>query len=240
LVNQEVAATMLRKRGHRVDIVGNGRAAVAAVARERYDLVLMDIQMPELDGLDATRMIRASPVGRGQRIVALTAHASIDERDRCLAAGMDGYLSKPFKAHQLYAIVEGWAETQAPPAPASEQAALPVDLEGFRRTMREAGVEDAVEAILDVFVADAPGRIGALVTAAAGGDAVEIARAAHALKSSAGGIHALALAGELQAIEKAGNAGDVGLAREGIARARAMADGVLAYVRSMRKPKAAR
>lgn len=234
-VNQEVAAAMLRKRGHQVDIVGNGRAAVEAVARGRYDLVLMDIQMPELDGFGATQAIRASPGGKGQRIVALTAHAANDERDRCLAGGMDAYLSKPFKAHQLYAVVEGWAEVQPPAAPAPELETSSVDLEGFRRTMREAGAEEAVDAILDVFVKDTPERVRALATAVAEGNAAEVAHAAHAFKSAAGGIHALALAEELAAIESAGQTGDVGRARKGVELVKRMADGVLAYLRSARE-----
>ena len=99
---------MLKKRGHTVTTVGNGREAVAAVAREAFDVVLMDIQMPEMDGIAATEVIRATPRGAQQRIVALTAHASGVEKERCLAAGMNDYLTKPFKAHQLFAVVEGW------------------------------------------------------------------------------------------------------------------------------------
>jgi CheY-like chemotaxis protein len=232
-VNQEVAAAMLRKRGHQVDIVGNGRAAVEAVTGRRYDLVLMDIQMPELDGFGATQAIRALPEGKGLRIVALTAHAAGDERGRCLAAGMDGYLSKPFKAHQLYAIVEGWAEVQVALAPTS-QLTTSVDLEGFRDTMREAGADNAVNSILTLFAVNTPARISALATAVAAGDGAEIAQAAHAFKSAAGGIHAHALARELEAIELAGKAGDVGRASEGVDRVRGMADAVLACLRSAR------
>src|SRR6266852_2300334 len=106
-VNQQVATAMLLKRGHQVDVVGNGREAVDAVAKESYDLVLMDIQMPEMDGFEATEKIRALPQGRTLPIIALTAHALSGERERCLARGMTGYLAKPFKAHDLFAAVEG-------------------------------------------------------------------------------------------------------------------------------------
>src|SRR5439155_6258976 len=166
----EVAATMLRRRGHVVDLVDDGRAAVAAAARKRYDIVLMDIQMPELDGFAATRAIRALPAGADLPIVALTAHALSGERERCLAQGMNGYLAKPFKSHELYAIVEAMATPGAAPPPseipepaaAGPTAAAAVDLAGFRATMREAGAEDAVESILRTFIATSPERMTAL------------------------------------------------------------------------------
>ncbi len=108
-VNQQVATAMLLKRGHQVEVVSNGREALDAVARERYDVVLMDIQMPEMDGFEATEKIRALPQGRTLPIIALTAHALSGERERCLERGMSGYLAKPFKAHDLFAAVEGRA-----------------------------------------------------------------------------------------------------------------------------------
>src|SRR5438445_758828 len=106
-VNQQVATAMLLKRGHHVDVASNGREAVDAVAREPYDVILMDIQMPEMDGFEATEQIRGLPQGRSLPIIALTAHALSGERERCLARGMSGYLAKPFKAHDLFAAVEG-------------------------------------------------------------------------------------------------------------------------------------
>src|SRR6266568_6698903 len=120
-VNQQVATAMLVKRGHQVDVVGDGRAAVQAVAARGYDVVLMDIQMPEMDGFGATERIRALPQGRTLPIIALTAHALSGERERCLAHGMSGYLAKPFKAHDLFTAVESrgpaGTETSAPPPP---------------------------------------------------------------------------------------------------------------------------
>src|SRR5213080_3330984 len=105
VVNQQVATAMLLKRGHQVDVVANGREAVDAVAAERYDVVLMDIQMPEMDGFEATARIRALPQGGTLPIIALTAHALSGERERCLERGMTGYLAKPLKAHELFAVV---------------------------------------------------------------------------------------------------------------------------------------
>jgi CheY-like chemotaxis protein len=108
-INQVVASSLLQKRGHLVQIANHGREALDAIfGGAPFDVVLMDMQMPVLDGIEATRMIRAKGNMR-LRIVALTANVSIEERDRCAAAGMNDYLSKPYKSHQLFAVVEGWA-----------------------------------------------------------------------------------------------------------------------------------
>src|SRR5881296_2637261 len=168
LVNQQVATAMLLKRGHQVDVVSNGREAVDAVARGRYDVVLVDIQMPEMDGFEATANIRALPQGRTLPIIALTAHALSGERERCLERGMTGYLAKPFKAHDLFAAVEGRG---AQPADADAAPSPAVDLASFRRTMEEAGAAEAVDGILETFVATLPQRLEALVAAAGGAEA---------------------------------------------------------------------
>ena len=108
LINQKVACGMLEKRGHQVEVANNGREAVAAVERSTYDLVLMDVMMPEMDGFEATAAIREieRTSGGHMPIVAMTAHALKDDRKRCLAAGMDDYLSKPVQAKALYAMLE--------------------------------------------------------------------------------------------------------------------------------------
>jgi signal transduction histidine kinase/ActR/RegA family two-component response regulator len=112
VVNQRVAVRMLEKAGHQVDLVNNGREAVEALDGKPYDLVLMDCLMPEMDGFEATRAIRAAEVGteRHVPIVAITANAMPRDRDQCLAAGMDDYLAKPFTKQALTATVERWAE----------------------------------------------------------------------------------------------------------------------------------
>ncbi len=242
-VNQEVAATMLRKRGHDVDVANNGREAVDAAARKRYDVVLMDIQMPEMDGFEATHAIRATEDGRTLPIIALTAHALSGERERCLAQGMSGYLTKPFKAHELFAVVEGWANSSAIPVPTTTTdspphvpTAAPVDLEAFRHEMRAAGAEDAVDPVLDTFLQTAPDRVAALTTALASGAGPEIERAAHAFKSASATIGAKGLATLLQELEVAGKAGDVNAARrvgDGLMRE---SEAVIAYLRQVRAP----
>jgi CheY-like chemotaxis protein len=108
VVNQRVAAGILQSEGYEVVVAGNGREALAALQRSSFDVILMDVQMPELDGYEATAAIRSQERHTGARtpIVALTAHTVTGDRDRCLAAGMDGYISKPFRRAHLIAEIE--------------------------------------------------------------------------------------------------------------------------------------
>jgi CheY-like chemotaxis protein len=108
VVNQKLASRLLEKRGHTVVTVGSGREAVRALQTERFDLVLMDVQMPDIDGLEATAAIRAQEhaLDAHTPIIAMTAHAMAGDRERCLAAGMDGYVSKPIQAKELFAAIE--------------------------------------------------------------------------------------------------------------------------------------
>jgi CheY-like chemotaxis protein len=244
-VNQEVAASMLRKRGHDVDVVADGRAAVEAATRKRYDLVLMDIQMPDMDGFEATQAIRATPEGGDLPIIALTAHALSGERERCLSLGMSGYLSKPYKAHELFAAVEGWGQVIAPghTTAAPPLTAPPVDLDNFRQDMRAAGAEGAVDSILDTFLQSAQDRVTAMTGALTTGSAQEIERAAHAFKSAAGAIGAKGLATLLLQLEEAGKAGEVDQARGLADRFRTETDAVLVYLREalrQRRPRTER
>ena len=126
VVNQRVASGLLRKRGHDVTVVGDGRAAVEAIAEGRFDVVLMDVQMPEMDGFEATAAIRAREKTTGEhlRIVAMTAHAMTGDRDRCLRAGMDGYISKPLDTRLLCAVVEQDEVAPAPLSPAFEEESV--------------------------------------------------------------------------------------------------------------------
>jgi CheY-like chemotaxis protein len=120
-VNQLLAVRLLEKRGHNVTVANNGNEAVLQLARETFDVVLMDIQMPIMDGFEATAAIRASERISGNHIpiIAMTAHALRDDEDRCLAAGMDAYISKPINSKQLFDLVESFAHvrTSALPEP---------------------------------------------------------------------------------------------------------------------------
>ncbi|HEX7939818.1 MAG TPA: response regulator, partial [Gemmatimonadaceae bacterium] len=206
-VNQEVASSMLQKRGHEVVIAGDGRVAVDHIQRgEKFDVILMDLQMPELDGNLATAEIRK--LGSQTPIVALTANALPGERERCLAAGMNGYLSKPFKAHELFAVVEDW-ETPALSAPATPgEGGPPVDLASFNAMLVDAGIESAGLQMLQVFIDYSSERAPLLRQAAARPDNTEVERIAHSIKSSAGTIMAGALARLLSELEASAQAGD--------------------------------
>jgi CheY-like chemotaxis protein len=121
-VNQLLATRLLEKRGHRVTIAANGRDALAALDKESYDLVFMDVQMPEMDGLEATVAIREKEKTRGNHlpVIALTAHAMKGDQERCLAAGMDGYLSKPIRPQELDEFLEKYVARRVELAVASE------------------------------------------------------------------------------------------------------------------------
>jgi CheY-like chemotaxis protein len=110
-VNQKLTAKILEKRGHQVVVVGDGREALAALEKETFDVVLMDMQMPEMDGLEATAAIRKKEQSTGAHvpIVAMTANAMPSDQEKCLAAGMDGYLSKPIQAQHFLKVIEGHA-----------------------------------------------------------------------------------------------------------------------------------
>ena len=108
LVNQRVALLLLQKRGYHVTVVADGRQAVDAYRRERFDVVLMDVQMPEMDGLEALQAIRTIERSSGLRtpVIAVTAHAMAEDRDRCEAAGMDAYLTKPLNSTRLFSTID--------------------------------------------------------------------------------------------------------------------------------------
>ena len=234
-VNQQVAVAMLVKRGHEVHVSSNGREAVDAVRERHYDVVLMDIQMPEMDGFEATQAIRAMDKGKDLPIIGLTAHALSGERERCLARGMSDYLAKPFKAHELFSLVEGTAEGKvAPPPPPDTTTAPPVDLEGFRMTLREAGAEQALYSIVDTFVRQAPDRLAALAAAATRGDGAEMAKAAHVYRGAAATIGAGELAGLLERVETTARAGEIEAARQTFELVSPVAHNVTEYLRQQR------
>ena len=236
-VNQQVAVAMLVKRGHEVHVASNGREAVDAVSARDYDVVLMDIQMPELDGFEATHAIRAMPKGKHLPIIGLTAHALSGERERCLSRGMTEYLAKPFKGHELFAMVEGSVEGAVASAVEHEAPATltpPVDLEGFRATLREAGAEQALYSIVDTFVRQAPDRLGALAAALASGTGDEIAKAAHVFRGAAATIGARELAGLLEQVETTARAGEVESARDAFESVSPVSHQVIDYLRQQR------
>jgi CheY-like chemotaxis protein len=235
-VNQQVAVAMLVKRGHEVHVVSNGREAVQSVQDRDYDVVLMDIQMPEMDGFEATHAIRALPKGQQLPIIGLTAHALSGERERCLSHGMTDYLAKPFKGHELFALVERQHQTGAPARSTEETPAAteapPVDFEGFRSTLREAGAEQALYSIVDTFLRQAPDRLAALATAVASGTGSDIMRAAHVFRGAAATIGAHKLAELLKRVETSARAGEIDEAKDVFEQVSPAAHAAIDYLRA--------
>jgi len=128
-VNQRLATRLLEKKGHRVVMTSNGREALEALAKDRYDLAFMDVQMPEMDGFQATSALREREKEKGdgfhQPVIALTAHAMKGDQERCLAAGMDGYLTKPIGQQQLNEILEKYIAIRRESVNALERVVLP-------------------------------------------------------------------------------------------------------------------
>jgi two-component system, sensor histidine kinase and response regulator len=187
--NQKLVSAMLDQQGHTVTVVGNGTLAVQRAAQEPFDVILMDVQMPEMSGIEATAAIRKQEEGTGRHlpIVALTARAMAGDREQCLAAGMDAYVAKPVRAAELFSAIDaaiaGTPPTQRPtrsPETTVSSVNVSVLLSGF------GGRSDLVAEVIDVFLADAPVMLTRLRHAGAGADASELAAAAHAIKGSAG------------------------------------------------------
>ena len=187
VVNQKLAVSLLKQAGHEVVVVNNGLDAVSAVKREHLDLVLMDVQMPELDGFDATKRIRQLEHGTGRHIpiIAVTAHAMKGDRERCLSAGMDSYISKPIRAAELHqridelaAVDEGALREQ----PASETVGGDWDWSIALATVQ--GSEELLREIIEAFLEEAPRQVAAMHAALDSSDAALLRRAAHTIKGS--------------------------------------------------------
>jgi two-component system, sensor histidine kinase and response regulator len=205
VVNRRVAVGLLSKRGHNVTTAVNGIEAIAALERETFDLVLMDVQMPEMGGLEATAAIRERErrIGGHVRIVALTAHAMRGDQERCLAAGMDGYLSKPINRLDLFAVVE---RGSAAAAPMPSDATTPVfDRDALLE--RLGGDPSLAFEIVQLFIEDCPVQLAAIQGAVAARDAKAVRATAHALKGSAGNLGASALLAAARALEDIGRDG---------------------------------
>jgi two-component system, sensor histidine kinase and response regulator len=187
-VNQRVAAHMLEKRGDQVVVVSTGTEALATLAQTSFDMVLMDVQMPELDGLETTVAIRAQECLSGVYlpIIAITAHAMKGDEERCLAAGMDGYVAKPFKAEELYAVIDRVLEGRSPPTAQTEGP--PIDQSAALRAVD--GDESLLMDIIDVFQQNAPKYLEALREALRHEDVRQLEYAAHSLKGALGAIGA--------------------------------------------------
>ena len=216
LVNQRVIRLLLDKLGYAADVVANGLEAVEAAARVRYDVVLMDVQMPEMDGMDATRALRQRPVDEQPQVIGLSAHALAEARQACLDAGMDDYLTKPVVFEQLsHALQQAWQRRQTPrqqvgagtstPALASmlpvtslagsrppDEAAAVLDERKLQLLDRLIG-RDKVDELVRMFLTDTAELLAQAREAAEADDVAALRRHFHALKSTSGELGAAQL-----------------------------------------------
>jgi PAS domain S-box-containing protein len=230
-VNQAVATRMLSKRGYRTDVAENGRRALEALSTRAYAAILMDCQMPELDGFETTRAIRRlERDGRPRTpIIAMTASTMQGERERCLEAGMDDYLTKPLRSLTLRPVLARWIPEGAADqgdaldpvgvvrqdgtvvGRAASSAAGPLELldEAILAELETLG-DGVLDGLVPLYVEDASARVSELAAAAVAGDAPTVARTAHRLKGSSRSVGAAvmgAIAGDLETRAKAGDLG---------------------------------
>jgi CheY-like chemotaxis protein len=219
IVNQKVAQGMLHNLGHSVDIVADGHAALDALLAQDYDVVLMDINMPAMDGLDATRAIRAQiPAQRQPRIVAMTASGLPEDRRACAQAGMDDYLLKPVRPAELAKALQSVShfatansettnaetansETANCGSPALASAVPAVDLEALSRVTIEVGAQSSAQ-LIEAYLEQADPWIGDLVAAADHGNVYRVGQIAHTLGSSSALLGAQTLADLLAVAER--------------------------------------
>jgi PAS domain S-box-containing protein len=216
-VNRRVAAGMAERLGCRVDAVRNGREALEVLDLDLHDLILMDVQMPEMDGLRATAAIRGRERGTGRHvpIIALTAHAMQGDREKCLAAGMDGYLTKPLRAGPLREALRAWGA--AGPQPPADDGAGAAEAEppGERLlcagSLRESCGDDPglIAEVLGATLEGTPGRLDRLEAAIAAGDGRQVSWEAHGLKGTFLTIGAETLAAACQELMTLGERGDL-------------------------------
>ena len=223
-VNQKVALRTLEKLGYRVDVVGNGLEALEALARVPYAAVLMDVQMPEMGGYEATEEIRRREGSdRHTPIIAMTANAMMGDREAALAVGMDDYIAKPVRVEDLETILRNWVPHEAPmppltPAQQAVDGVTSIDwtvLDGLRG-IRGEGEPDLLVELAQIFEEDTPARITALRDALERGDAEGLRLGAHGLKGGSGSLGARRMALIAERIEAIARAGELAPAAEQI------------------------
>jgi PAS domain S-box-containing protein len=211
-VNQKLALRMLEKAGYEVSLAEDGEKALELLARDDFDLILMDVQMPRMDGFQATHRIRELERTTGAHIpiVAMTAHALTGNREECLAQGMDGYIAKPIRMEELYQaienLVEGFPISEASDAPGCDEMSTFDENEIIKRFQ---GDRQFLYELIDLFLADYPRHVEAMRSAAHAGDLVILRDSAHTLKGSIGNFRCSRAFEAAQRVEDAGHAGDL-------------------------------
>jgi two-component system, sensor histidine kinase and response regulator len=224
-VNQRVGVITLEKQGHRVVVANNGKEALAAVEREAFDLVLMDVQMPEMDGLEATTLLRQREQGTGKHllVIAVTAHAMTGDRDRCLAAGMDGYLSKPILPETLWQEIQMVVSSRGPRSPdprdlTNREAATGTNgvLDGDALLRRLSGKSELLNEVCRLFQNEVPRLVTEIHEAIEQANAHRVAEAAHSLKGSVAFLAAPGVYEAARRLETLGREEDLSEGREAL------------------------
>ncbi len=238
-VNRRVGGLMLARLGYETDFASDAYEALAALERQPYDLLLLDVQMPGMDGFEAARRLAGSP-HRPARVVALTAHSSAEAREACLAAGMDGFLAKPLRLSALGELLDGL------PGPASAAAEPPAEGQLDRAVFDRLGQLDGGRGevrrqVVELFLERAPAQLESMRRAVREGDLETLGRAAHSLRGSAGMLGASALAERLGQLERSVTAPVVELAFEParLGEVEAALDRALAALREATAPESA-
>ncbi|MBM7865436.1 response regulator [Heliobacterium gestii] len=208
-VNQKLVLLQLKKLGLHAHAVMNGREAVEAARNVHYSLILMDCQMPIMDGYEATQTIRSleSQSGRRTPIIAMTAYAMQGDKEHCLQMGMDDYLSKPFVIQALRRVLERWLPDRPCDSAAIDTGAIDAGVLDSLRELQEEGEPDIVAEVVEIFLRDTPPKIAALREAVQLQDARLLTNLTHSLKSSSAGIGANALSACSKELEAMGRQG---------------------------------
>ncbi len=213
VVNQKLALRLLEQIGYRADVAANGIEVLESVARQPYDVILMDVQMPEMDGLEASRRLNAQyPRDARPRIIAMTANAMQGDREMCLAAGMDDYLTKPIRVQELVAAL---GKTRA--RGGVEKTGAVLDEQVFQELKTNVGA-DFIGELITAYLEDAPQLIAEMKRALTANDVDSLRRAAHTLKSNSANFGATTLTALAKELEHNAREGNLNGAREKIAR----------------------
>lgn len=216
-INRELAGEFLRRRGHRVAFAVTGQEALALLQQQAFDAVLMDLEMPEMGGSEATRLIRQSERKTGVHlpIIAMTGHASPADAEASLAAGMDAWISKPIDFGRLFAVVEQEANAEETEAVMNHLGAPQNAAPSREALLRSAGGDPKLMGrLIRIFLADSPARMSAIRTALAKEQSAALARAAHAFKGALGNFGAGGILEEVKKLEELGRAGKLDGARK--------------------------
>ena len=236
-VNQMVATRLLEKMGHAITIANNGLEALSLLENRSFDVILMDVQMPQMDGFAATKSIRMNEIKTGKHlpIIAMTAHALKGDRERCVEAGMDGYVTKPIASAELKAVIAStlhWTQADEDTSSNADAKPSPVNLEQVLESL--GGDENLMREVLGIFLEQTPKHLASLRQALVTKDATTIERTAHSMKGELGYLGIAEVSQKARQLEEMGRKGDVEGAQRAFPSFEADILGIVAGIRGAR------